>query len=253
MVVKSKKQSKPKAAPVETPPDLDFDDAVKLGKKLAGSFNVYQFELGKLVKRIKPRPEEDDKALLERFGKAIEVPFSTLYRCLSVVRAYHGADFQGTSPSFAAAQALQAHPGRVALLTTKPNMSVREARTIARSAGGKKKKPTSRNDAGTIRKVLELAQQVRKLIGHTTRAHIDALILRDELKNPEQAFDLLHKAEDHFRNLKIIWKDALASLPAPVVSRLDDKEWDAAKPAPSDDAKPDDDATTLAEALEPAE
>ena len=215
MSVKAKKQSRPqkqsKAKPVAQA-EIKFDDAVIMGRTFVAHIKLNEWELGRLADCVE---KKYGKGTLAKLAEEINFPLARLSRCRSTYRAYKGADFKGTTPNFAPAQALQAHPDRVNILIAKPEMPTPEARGIARAAKKGKKPPKSRNDAGFIRATLEFAQKVHSEIGHVTPAHIDADILRDGLDNPAQADAMLRRAGQDFFNLADMWKEVLARQPAP--------------------------------------
>ena len=123
MSVKTKQQRKPpkqsnakppvkQVEPVETVeqkslPEIKFDDAVEMGRTFVANIKLNEWELGSLAARVEPK--YGDKTLA-KFAEEINFPLARLNRCRSVVRAYSGTDFEGTTPKFAPAQAITRTP-----------------------------------------------------------------------------------------------------------------------------------------------
>jgi hypothetical protein len=130
-----------KSTSAQKPPeDAEYKLWVEMGKNLieqmksaSDTVEISKMELGELADWVVEKKYGENTLL--HYAQEIGTTHTTLNRCRSVWRAWHGpeAPKEATPPKlYSVAQELQAHPRRWEIIQEKPNLTVREARRITR-------------------------------------------------------------------------------------------------------------------------
>jgi hypothetical protein len=226
----------------DEPDVINFDEAVAQAKQHIEAKKHHEMMLGELADRVEPKYGD---RTLAKFAEEIGVDVADLNRWRSVYRAYKGKPpIEGTSPKFGVLQALQAHPKRDEIIKENPNLTTREARTYMRDWHAAHPEEQEKWQVGEARRWFAQAEkhaQEAIKYGFPAVAHLDPVILRQALDNPEQTEATFRAGARAFFKLIIEMKRGLRERERTPPPMFDDAPAEAA-PADDDDAPPDDTA-----------
>jgi hypothetical protein len=161
--------------------ETNYDDAVKLGKKLVLKLRDYQLELGELADGLEPRYGE---ATLLQFAADIGIDYETLKTYRTTYRAWR--DEPGRPASFSVARALNRHPDKYEVYQENPTMSVADAKQVMvahrEELGLDKKRKRGASVNAIHRRKTIIIREINRFLG--PRSDVLKMIL--ELKERDQ-------------------------------------------------------------------
>jgi hypothetical protein len=202
-------------------------------KTTQAAIDSAEMKLGKLADPVETKYGE---GALARFAKVIKIKLDRLNRCRSVYRAYKDKQIKGPSPKFAVLQALQGHPKRAEIIKERPDLTVREARTIMkdyRVVHGLQEDWRVGETGRWFGEAVKHALEAHKKYGHLKQEYLDPNILRQAVDDPDKLVATLRLGGRALITLADEVECALTTPPALLPPPMFDDN------STSDEAKPD--------------